>query len=161
MYASPTWCTHAKKKKRHRSDRVWHSWFDFTERSLHRAGATHVLTVAKGIISQVFRCFCKRNAFLRVGKANDRFEQKSMRIAFFEFASASARFPTRSRATPGQVPRLVQRQTSTRRTRARGWTLSGGRADGELRLLDYELANFVMWISRPRSPVRKCQLGLS
>ena len=65
-----------KKKKRTRSDRVWHSSFDFTERSLHRAGATHVVTVvlAKGIISQVCRCFCKRNAFLRVGKAHNCFE---------------------------------------------------------------------------------------
>ena len=58
MYASPTWCTHAKKK-RDRSDRVWHLCIDFTERSLHCAGATHVLTVvlAKGIISQLCRCF--------------------------------------------------------------------------------------------------------
>ena len=77
-----------------------------------------------------------------------------MRIALFEFASATARFPTRTSATPGQVPRLVQHQTSGHRTRARGWTLSGGRAaDCELRLLDHEVANFVMWISRPRSPV--------
>ena len=83
MYASPTKCTQVrrgvrmqKKKKRDRSDGVWHSQFDFSERSLLRAGATHVLTVvlAKGIISQVFRCFCKRNAFLRVGKAHDCFE---------------------------------------------------------------------------------------
>ena len=85
-----------------------------------------------------------------------------MRIALFELASGTARFPTRSSATPGQVPRLVQRQTSGGRTRVRGWTLSGGRAaDCELRLFDHELADFVMWISRPRSPVRKCQLGLS
>ena len=46
--------------------------------------------------------------FLRVGMAHDRVEWKSMRIALFEFASAIAR--TRSSATPGQVPRLVQRQ---------------------------------------------------
>ena len=78
------------------------------------------VVLAKGIISQVCCCFCKRNAFLRVVKAHDRFKQKSMRIALFEFASATARFPTRSSATPGQVPRLVQRQTSGRRTRARG-----------------------------------------
>ena len=69
-----------------------------------------------------------------------------MQSALFELASATAWFPTRSSATPGQVLRLVQRQTFGRRTRARGWlwTLSGGRAaDCELRLLDHELANFV------------------
>ena len=69
---------YACKKKKKNATEVTASGihFDFTERSLHRAGATHVLTVvlAKGIISQVCRCFCKRNAFLRVGKAHDRFE---------------------------------------------------------------------------------------
>ena len=57
-----------------------------------------------------------------------------MRIALFEFASATAKFPTliRSSATPAKVPRLVQGQTSGRRTR--GLTLSGGRAAHCLRV---------------------------
>ena len=56
-----------------------------------------------------------------------------MRIALFKFASATAKFPTltRSSATPVQVPRLVQGQTSGR---TRGLTLSGGRAADCLRL---------------------------
>ena len=57
-----------------------------------------------------------------------------MRIALFEFASATAKFLTltRSSATPVQVQRLVQRQTSGRRTR--GLTLSGGQAADCLRV---------------------------
>ena len=49
IYASPTWCTHAKKKKKNATEvtvraRVWH----LTLRSgamIAGAGATHVLTV--------------------------------------------------------------------------------------------------------------------
>ena len=49
MYASRTWCTHAKKKNA--TEVTVCLAFDFAQRSLHHAGATHVVTV----------CSCLRN----------------------------------------------------------------------------------------------------
>ena len=49
MYASRTWCTHAKKKNATEVNVCLA--FDFAQRSLHHAGATHVVTV----------CSCQRN----------------------------------------------------------------------------------------------------
>ena len=173
MYASPTKCTQVrrgvrmqKKKKKKRDQRRPCLAFDFTERSLHRAGATHVRTVvlAKGIISQVCRCFVNVKHFLRKGKAHDCSNRKACESPFSSSPLWLRGFRLVRRQRQDKynytaVPRLVQRQTSGRRTRARGWTLSGGRAaDCELRLLDHEFAIFVMWISRPCIPVRKCQL---
>ena len=79
MYASPTWCTHAKKKKRDRSDRRSTCLaFDSGHSGAFIARAPPMCSpflLAKGIVSRVdrffffFFFFCKRNAFLRVGKA--------------------------------------------------------------------------------------------
>ena len=74
----------------------------------------------------------------------NRFEKKSMPISLVEFASATARFPACSSAMPVQVPRLVQRQTSGCRTLGRTLTADGQLTDYKLRLLDHELAYFVL-----------------
>ena len=67
-----------------------------------------------------------------------------MRIALFKFACATAMFPPCSSATPVQVPRLVQRQNSGRRTLGRTLSADEQLTDYELRLLDHKLANFVL-----------------
>ena len=127
-----------KKKTRPKWPCVWHLTLRLYAAEPSSHGGPPMLSpfvLAKGTISQVrrsFFCSCERSEFLRVGLAHDRFEWKSMRIALFELASATARFPTRSSATPVQVPRLVQRQNSGRRTRGR--TLSSGRAADWLRV---------------------------
>ena len=56
-----------KKKNCDRSDRVWHLTLRSGAFIARRPPGMHVLTVvlAKGVISQVCRCFCKRYAFLR------------------------------------------------------------------------------------------------
>ena len=161
MYASLTWCTHAKKTH-NRSDRTCLA-FDFTQQSRHRAGGhpcAHRLFIRKES-SHKFAVFffCKRNAFFRVDVAHHCFEKKSMRISSFKFVSATARFPTCSSATPNQVPRLVPCQTSGCRTLGRTLTANKQLTDYGLRLLDHELAYFVLWISRPLSSVRKWQLS--
>ena len=165
MYASQTWYTHAKKKKKKNATEVTvsdiHEWFDFKERSLHRAGATHVLTVvlAKGIISQVCRCFCKRNAFLRVGKAHDRFDSpfSSSPLRLRGFWLVRGQRQDKYRVWYSVKPLVVARVHVAERFPTDELLINR-----ELRLQDHELANFVMWISRPRTgPVRKCQLGLS
>ena len=87
MYASRTKCTEVrrgvrmqkKKRKNRDSDRTCLA-FDFTQRSLHRARATRVLTVCSYQRNDLtsspffFFFFCKRNAFLRIGMAPDLFE---------------------------------------------------------------------------------------
>ena len=92
MYASPTWCTHAKKKTRLK----W-PWpaFDFTQRSLHRAWPPmrSPWFLPKKSSHKFAVVFCKRYAcfFLGggVGMARDRFELKITRVALFEFVSAT------------------------------------------------------------------------
>ena len=55
---------------------IWLYGAELSSRGGHPCQCSCVLTVvlAKGIVSQLCRCFCKRNALLRVGKAHDRFE---------------------------------------------------------------------------------------
>ena len=81
IYASQTWCTHAKKKKKNatESDRSCLAAFDFPQRSFDRRRrgppmcSPFFLAKRDHLISSP--CFGKRNAFLRVGKAqHDRFE---------------------------------------------------------------------------------------
>ena len=166
MYASPTWCTHAKKKK---TRLKWpRPVFDFTQRSLHRAWPPMCspLFLPKKSSHKFAVVFCKRYACF--GGGGGRYGARSLRIENHASRAFRVRlcdlrlrgFRPRSSATLVQVLLRVQRQTSGRRTRGR--TLSCGRAaDCEWRLLlENELANFVMWISRPCSPVRKWQLDL-
>ena len=83
MYASPTKCTQVGRgvrmqKKKSATEVTVCLALDFTEPS-SRGGSPMLspFVLAKGIISQVrrsFFCSCERSAFLRVGKAHDRFE---------------------------------------------------------------------------------------
>ena len=130
--------------------------FDFTQRSPHCARATHVLTV----------CSCQRNHlprslfflfiyffFVNVmhfeGRVIALFDL--LRLRGFQLVHRQRQY--KYRVWYSVKPLVVARVAGC-------FPADEQLTDCELRLLDHELANFVTWISRPRSPVGKLRLGL-